>query len=175
MNPLPSGESAAQGNIAGAPASEAPRPRVAAGAGGDESEANQGVPSSQQGRSSRRWIRPGCPPPSSRGNSALRAALGQQTQGRHKEEGPASRDTSSKRSQKTWRSPELGSRAAQDNQLRGGGGQPCQILREIVRRLGKSKSPLDQGEGGGGRCHLSSSRESVVRKTLRRANGAIPT
>ena len=123
MNPLPRGEPVAQLNGAGALASKAPRPRAAAGAGKDESEASRGVPSSQQGRSSRRWIviRPGCPPPSSRGNTASRAALGRQTQGRHKEEGPAGRDTSSKRSRKTWRCPELGSQASpgQSNKRRG--------------------------------------------------------
>ena len=89
--------------------------------GEDKSEASWRAPSSQQGKSSRRSIHPGCPPPSSRSNTESRAALGQRIQGSHEEEGPAGRDTSSKRSRKTWCSPKLRScaRTGQSSERRG--------------------------------------------------------
>ena len=137
VSPLPRGEPATQGERAGALASRAPRPRAATRAAEDESEASRGAPSSQQGRGRRRLIHPGCPPPSSGSNTESRAARGQRTQGSHEEESLAGRDTSSKRSRKTWRSPELVSRTSpgQSNERRG---RPAAPNTKRISRVGHS-------------------------------------
>ena len=140
MSPSLMGEPAPHGYRAEAPASKVPQLRAAAGLGEDKSEAGQRAPVSQRRESSHRSARPGSSIPSRRSSLEPRATQGHWAQSGYEGRGPAGLDPSSKKIRKNWRSPKLRRRACPRQSSKGGGDRPGRIPRELMRRLGKSKS-----------------------------------